>query len=55
MATKTRTKYITFHADKNGKRYATEFFRGRNFRIAIADAELLIATGAAIEEAEIKW
>jgi hypothetical protein len=54
--TKTpRTKYITFHNDKNGRRYATEFFRGRNFRIALAEAEALIALGVAIEEAEIKW
>ena len=50
-----RTIWITFHVDKNGRRYATQFFNGRNFRIAMADAELYIATGRGVEEAEIKW
>lgn len=55
MTKKPRTRYITFHTDKNGRRYATEFFRGRNFRIAMAEAEAMIALGTGVEEAEIKW
>lgn len=50
MANSPRVKNITFRTDKNGKRFATEFFQGRNWRIAVAEAELLLATGRAIEE-----
>ena len=48
-------KFVTFHTDKNGRRYATRFYRGRNFRIALAEAEAMIALGTATEEPEVKW
>lgn len=54
MAT-TKITWITFHTDKNGKRYATSFSRGRNWRMKVSEAELMIALGTGIEEAEVKW
>lgn len=45
-----RIKFVTFRTDKNGRRFATEFFRGRNFRIGVEEAEGLIALGLAVEE-----
>lgn len=46
-------RWITFHTDKNGKRYATYFYRGRNFRMSVAVAEAEIAQGIATEEPEV--
>lgn len=51
----TTTTWITFHNDKNGKRFATYASRGRNLRMKLADAELMIANGTATEEPEVKW
>ncbi|WP_171024170.1 hypothetical protein [Microbacterium sp. 5K110] len=45
-----RIKFVTFRTDKNGRRFATEYFRGRNFRIGVEEAEGLIALGLAVEE-----
>ena len=51
----TTTRWITFHIDKNGFRYATQFSGTRNIRIALADAEFAIASGTGTEEPEVKW
>ena len=51
----TTTTWITFHTNKNGKRYATKFYRGRNFHMPLAEAELMIALGTGTEEPEVKW
>lgn len=45
-----RIKFVTFRTDKNGRRFATEYFRGRNFRIGVKEAEGLIVLGLAVEE-----
>lgn len=47
---------ITFHTNVKGVRYATYFGHGaRNFRMKLAEAEMMVANGTAIEEAEVKW
>ena len=48
--TTTRTTWITFKNDKNGKRRATYFYQGRNFPIALDKAIIMIATGEAKED-----
>ena len=48
--TTTRTTWITFKNDKNGKRRATYFYQGRNFPIALDRAIIMIATGEAKED-----
>lgn len=54
-ATTTRTKYVSFATDKNGRKIAYQFFQGRYFRIKLAEAELWVMTGEAIEEPYIKF
>lgn len=46
----SKTTWITFHSDKNGKRFATYAYRGRNFRMKLAEAEMMIALGTGTEE-----
>ena len=48
----TKTTWINFRTDKNGKRTAYRFDRSqhRSFRIGLDAALLMIATGAAQEE-----
>jgi len=48
-------RWITFHTDKNGRAYATYHSYGRNFRTALAEAQMMVAAGTWTEEAEVKW
>jgi hypothetical protein len=56
MTTTQPVTFLTFHTAKHGRRYATYFGQhGRNFRLAIAEAEFMIATGTGIEEPPVKY
>jgi hypothetical protein len=48
-------RFITFKIAKNGRRRATYFSYGRNLPVALAEAELKVATGEWTEEPEWKW
>ena len=48
-------RFITFKTTKTGRRRATYFSYGRNLPVALAEAELKVATGEWTEEPEVKW
>ena len=53
--TKNNHRWITFHTDKAGRAYATYFSYGRNFRTALAEAQMMVALGTWTEEAKVAW